>query len=97
MADTHPRIASPAWDLVMRLAAADGVATHPFHARLLHRRVPARDLGDAMHALCAVHGHHPDLIEIVAGDVRDGAAVARALLLPASEIAHTLHSGWTAG
>lgn len=72
MADTQSRIASPAFDLVARLGAADGLATHPFLARLLARRAPARDLGDAVHALCSVHGHHPDLIEIVAGDATDG-------------------------
>ena len=71
MADNHARAAAPAFDLVARLLAADGVATHPFHARLLERRVPARDLSDAVHGLCAVHGHHPDLIGIVAGEVPD--------------------------
>lgn len=53
-------------DLVARLAVADGAGTHPFHARLIAPRANARDLDDAVHALCAVHGEHPDLIEIVA-------------------------------
>lgn len=53
-------------ELVARLAAADGAAVQPFHARLLARRAPIRDLADAAHALCAVHGHHPGLIELVA-------------------------------
>lgn len=55
-----------ATDLVRRLATADGAGAHGFHARLLARRAPDRDLADTVHALCAVHGHHPDLIEIVA-------------------------------
>lgn len=59
-------MARGASDLVVRLAGADGAATHPFHARLRAARAPARDLGDAVHALCQVHGEHPDLIEIVA-------------------------------
>lgn len=58
--------------LVRRLAAADGAGAHPFHATLIARVAAPRDLGDAVHALCAVHGHHPDLFEIVAGDPAAG-------------------------
>ncbi|WP_374943630.1 hypothetical protein [Sphingomonas sp.] len=32
-------------------------------ARLLRPTVPLRDLGDLCHALCAVHGKRPDMIE----------------------------------
>lgn len=49
-----------------RLLAADGTAAHPFPARLAAPRAAARDLGDAIHSLCAVHGHHPDLLTIAA-------------------------------
>lgn len=67
MAETRKAMgATGAADLVSRLAKADGAAAHPFHARLIARRAAPRDLCDAVHALCAVHGHHPDLIEIVA-------------------------------
>ena len=54
-------------DLVARLALADGIAAHPWLSRLSGRRATTRDLSDAVHALCAIHGHHPDLIEIAAG------------------------------
>ena len=66
MAETLVRAAPGASDLVARLATADGAGAHPFHARLVVPRANAHELGDAVHALCAVHGGHPDLIEIVA-------------------------------
>ena len=68
--------ASGASDLVRRLAAADGTGAHPFHARLTAPRANARDLGDAVHALCGVHGEHPDLIEIVAASAEPSPAAA---------------------
>ena len=52
-----------AWDLVLRLGEADGSARHPFLARLLAPDAAARDLSDAVHAWCAVHGHQPGLAE----------------------------------
>ncbi|MDB5696418.1 MAG: hypothetical protein JWN21_1961 [Sphingomonas bacterium] len=54
-----------------RLLAMDGTVAHPFPAHLAAPRSAARDLGDAMHALCAVHGHHPDLLSIAAGQSCD--------------------------
>lgn len=50
-----------------RLLATDGTDTHPHVRRLSVPRGSARDLGDAVHALCAVHGQHPDLLTLVAG------------------------------
>jgi len=50
-----------AWDLVARLGAADGSAAHPYFRHLVSGHATARDLSDAVHALCAVHGHHPGL------------------------------------
>lgn len=49
-----------------RLLASDGTATHPHAVRLAEPRALTRDLGDAVHALCTVHGHHPDLLTIAA-------------------------------
>lgn len=54
-----------------RLLAADGTAAHPFAARLAAPRAAARDLSDTVHALCAVHGHHPDLLTVAANLARD--------------------------
>ena len=52
-----------AWDLILRLGEADGSAGHPFLARLLAPDAAARDLSDAVHAICAVHGHQPGLAD----------------------------------
>lgn len=49
-----------------RLLAADGTAAHPFVASLSAPRAAARDLGDAVHALCAIYGHYPDLLTVAA-------------------------------
>jgi hypothetical protein len=65
-----------------RLLAADGTAAHPHAARLAAPRAATRDLSDAVHALCAVHGQHPGLFAIAAGGT-DG--VARDWLLAAAD------------
>ena len=57
-----------------RLLVTDGTAGHPFVATLAARRANARDLGDAIHALCTVHGQHPDLLTIAAGLCGEGGA-----------------------
>lgn len=46
-----------------RLVAEDGSADHPHVRRLLAPRAARRDLADAVHALCAVHGGHPGMID----------------------------------
>ena len=65
-----------------RLLAADGTGAHPYIVALSAPRSSARDLGDAVHALCAVHGHHPDLLSIAA---QTEAEPARAWLHAAAE------------
>lgn len=52
---------SSAWDLVTQLGDADGSAAHPHLGILISPAASARDLSDAVHALCAVHGDHPGL------------------------------------
>jgi hypothetical protein len=46
--------------------AHEGCARHPYIAALLEAsgRHSARDLSDAVHLLCSIHGHYPGLIEI---------------------------------
>lgn len=51
-------------DMTNALVEADGSARHPHVLRLLEPRSPRRDLADAVHALCAVHGRHPGLVDI---------------------------------
>ena len=65
-----------------RLLAGDGTAGHPHALRLAAARPATRDLGDAVHALCTVHGHHPDLLTIAAGATQ--AAAPRAWLATAA-------------
>ena len=50
-----------------RLLAADGSAAHPYPRVLAQPRSAPRDLADAVHALCMIHGQHPDLLTIAAG------------------------------
>ena len=50
-------------DMIAALVEADGGARHPHVLRLLEPRSARRDLADAVHALCAVHGRHPGLVD----------------------------------
>jgi len=49
--------------------AGDGCARHPYLNALLEASGPhtGRDLSDAVHLLCSLHGRHPGLIEIAVG------------------------------
>ncbi|WP_419808013.1 DUF6975 family protein [Sphingomonas sp.] len=67
---------NPAGTTLRRLLATDGTAGHPFVATLLAPRVNARDLIDTVHALCTVHGQHPDMLTIAAEQGDDAAARA---------------------
>jgi hypothetical protein len=46
--------------------AGEGCARHPYLNALLETSGPhsGRDLADAVHLLCSLHGHHPGVIEI---------------------------------
>ncbi|HEX8483778.1 DUF6975 family protein [Sphingomonas sp.] len=52
-----------AGQVVSRVAGIEGSTGNRHLARLLRPTVPLRDLGDLVHALCAVHGKRPDMIE----------------------------------
>lgn len=45
------------------LAESDGIATHPWLQRLAATPEPLRDLADAAHYLCVLHGRHPGVID----------------------------------
>ena len=45
------------------LTASDGIANHPWLKRLVAGSEPARDLADAAHYLCILHGRHPGVID----------------------------------
>lgn len=52
-----------AWDVVARLAAADGSRTHDWFRYLTTPGAQQRDLADAVHSLCTLHGHHPGIAD----------------------------------
>lgn len=52
-----------AWPLVVRLTAADGSVAQPWFARLVEPRAARRDLTDAVHALCMLHGVLPGMAD----------------------------------
>ncbi|MEN2785478.1 DUF6975 family protein [Sphingomonas qilianensis] len=51
------------WGLIAALADADGTSRHPMPTRLAARDAAVRDLSDAIHAWCWLHGRQPGLIE----------------------------------
>ena len=55
--------ATGAWPLVERLVAADGSGAHRWPLHLTSATAQRRDLADAVHALCMLHGHHPGLAD----------------------------------
>ena len=52
-----------AWDALGNMVAGDGSATMPHAVALMQPDAPARDLADAAHCLCMLHGRHPGLLE----------------------------------
>jgi hypothetical protein len=72
------------WSALAGLVTADGAAAHS-HAAALTRAVTAdpRDLADAVHYLCLLHGRHPGVIDHAGlHTVHDG---ARGWLIDAAE------------
>lgn len=45
------------------LTASDGCSDHPYLRRLAEPGAPLRDLADAAHYLCLLHGRHPGVID----------------------------------
>lgn len=56
-------MASGVVGVLARLAASDGAATHAWCRHLAAPGAQQRDLGDALHALCILHGHRPGMAE----------------------------------
>lgn len=52
-----------AWNVLLRLEAADGSATHAWFRHLRSADAQLRDLADAVHFLCTLYSHHPSLID----------------------------------
>ena len=64
------------WGALSALVDTDGSARMPAAARLADRRVAMRDLTDAIHCLCLLHGRHPGVIDHAATQARDATASA---------------------
>ncbi len=62
------------WGTIATLASVDGTATHPMPRALTGPNVAVRDLADAVHALCWLHGRHPGVIDHAAEHSRQSAA-----------------------
>lgn len=54
---------SPSWATIAGLVDADGSASHPFVCRLVKPLLPARDVADAVLALCMLHGRQPGVLD----------------------------------
>lgn len=65
-----------AWGALAALIDADGSAGQPVIAKLAARDAPVRDLVDAVHCLCLLHGRHPGVIEYAQGRAVDPVAEA---------------------
>ncbi|RYD85397.1 MAG: hypothetical protein EOP61_38925, partial [Sphingomonadales bacterium] len=51
------------WSTLGALAASDGSGNHPYLQRLQANVEPLRDLADAAHYMCILHGRHPGVID----------------------------------
>ena len=51
------------WGTIASLVSADGTVTHPMPRQLAAPQPAVRDLSDAVHALCTLHGRHPGVID----------------------------------
>jgi hypothetical protein len=61
-----------AWGSMGALVASDGSANHPYLQRLARNEEPLRDLSDAVHHICLLHGRHPGVIDHALGHARLG-------------------------
>ncbi|MDQ2879030.1 MAG: hypothetical protein M3R41_08135 [Pseudomonadota bacterium] len=64
------------WGTIEALVTADGSAAHRMVRRLMTGVPAMRDLSDAVHALSALHGRHPGVIDHAAGHTHQPAMLA---------------------
>ncbi|MEG8038525.1 hypothetical protein QP166_03900 [Sphingomonas sp. LR60] len=55
---------------ILAMVASDGTATAPYAAALMQPAATLRDIADAVHALCVIHGTFPGIVD----NARDGCA-----------------------
>ncbi|ATY31331.1 DUF6975 family protein [Sphingomonas psychrotolerans] len=51
------------WGAMGSLVASDGSANHPWLQRIARHPEPLRDLADAAHFICVLHGRHPGVVD----------------------------------
>jgi hypothetical protein len=61
--------ASSVWGALTTLTDSDGTASQLFAHRLATTVCPLRDLADAVHLICMLHGHRPGVIDHAVGHV----------------------------
>lgn len=64
------------WQAVPALVSADGTGAHPAWRALLAPAAPLRDVVDAVHALCMLHGRHPGVVDFALAHGPDKSAEA---------------------
>ena len=63
-----------AWSVIAAMVDSEGSAAHSIPLKLAGRQVAVRDLADAIHALCALHGGHPGVVDHALDHNAQGAA-----------------------
>jgi len=81
------------WSTILALVSADGSAAHGWARHLTTSRASTRDLADAAHTLCALHGRHPGVIDHAAE--HDRQSIAREWLIEAAA-AFAVERSWLA-
>jgi hypothetical protein len=61
-----------AWGAMGQLIASDGSARHTYLQRLARNEEPLRDLSDAAHHICMLHGRHPGVVDFALQHARLG-------------------------
>ncbi len=72
-----------AWTAITALVAAEGTGREPFAIALTGPGATARDLADAVHCLCLLHGGHPGIVEFA--ETRTDNPIASAWLSEAAD------------
>jgi hypothetical protein len=80
------------WSTILALVSADGSAAHGWARHLTTAHAATRDLADAVHALCALHGAYPGVIDRAA---ENDSSVAREWLAGAAA-GFAVERGWVA-
>ncbi|WP_235519523.1 DUF6975 family protein [Sphingomonas sp. Leaf22] len=61
-------------DRLAQIVHADGSGTHATPERLAHAGVAVRDIADALHQLCTLHGRHPGVVDLASSATNNPAA-----------------------